>query len=241
MPKRNIDSFHPRKGHHFLYDYWTGRWTRFWMRYAGLNATGRLATRLATWFAPPHKARVCLALINRRGYIDPSATIYHSDLRLGANCFIGDRVMIFKRENGGSVNLGDRVFIYRDTIIETGNGGSLTIGNHSSIHPRCQLNAYLASIQIGSGVMIAPNCAFYSYDHGIASDMIIRKQPLQSKGGIIVGDEAWLSVGVIVLSGVKIGSHAVIGAGSVVTSDVPDGAIAVGSPAKVVKMRSDIA
>jgi acetyltransferase-like isoleucine patch superfamily enzyme len=71
--------------------------------------------------------------------------------------------------------------------------------------------------------------------------MIIRKQPLQSKGGIIVGDEAWLSVGVIVLNGVKIGSHAVIGAGSVVTSDVPDGAIAVGSPAKVVKMRSDIA
>jgi acetyltransferase-like isoleucine patch superfamily enzyme len=49
-----------------------------------------------------------------------------------------------------------------------------------------------------------------------------------------------LSGGVIVLNGVKIGNHAVIGAGSVVISDVPDGAIAVGSPARVVKMRSDI-
>jgi acetyltransferase-like isoleucine patch superfamily enzyme len=182
-----------------------------------------------------------LAHMNRRGYVEPSATIYHSDLRLGVHCFIGDRVMIFQRENGGPVNLGDRVFIYRDTIIETGYGGSLTIGNHSSIHPRCQLNAYVAPIQIGTGVMIAPNCAFYSYDHGIAPDMIIRKQPLQSKGGITIGDEAWLSVGVTVLNGVQIGSHAVIGAGSLVVSDVPDGAIAVGSPAKVVKMRSDIA
>jgi acetyltransferase-like isoleucine patch superfamily enzyme len=240
MPKRNIKSFQPRKDRHFLYGSLTRHWTRFWMRYAGLNASGRLATRLATWFAPPHKARVHLAHMNRRGYIEPSATIYHSDLRLGVNCFIGDRVMIFQRKNGGPVNLGDRVFIYRDTIIETGYGGSLTVGNHSSIHPRCQLNANLAPIQIGNGVMIAPNCAFYSYDHGIAPDMIIRKQPLQSKGEIIIGDEAWLSVGVIVLSGVKIGSHAVIGAGSVVISDVPDGAIAVGSPARVVKMRSDI-
>jgi acetyltransferase-like isoleucine patch superfamily enzyme len=33
----------------------------------------------------------------------------------------------------------------------------------------------------------------------------------------------------------------VIGAGSVVTNDVPDGAIAVGNPARVVKMRSDMA
>jgi acetyltransferase-like isoleucine patch superfamily enzyme len=86
--------------------------------------------------------------------------------------------------------------------------------------------------------MIAPNCAFYPYDHGILPGKPIREQPLETKGDIIVGDEAWLAFGVIVLSGVKIGSGAVIGAGSVVTSDIPDGAIAVGAPARVVKMRS---
>jgi acetyltransferase-like isoleucine patch superfamily enzyme len=218
----------------------TRRWTRFWMRYAGLSFFGRVATRLATWFAPPHKARTSLARMNPQGYIAPSATIYHSDLRLGANIFIGDRVVIFERKIGGPMEIGDRVYIYRDVILETGWGGLLTIADDASIHPRCQLNAYVGPIHIGRGVMLAPNCALYSYDHSFAPECPIREQPLQTKGGIIIGDEAWLGVGVIVLDGVRIGQGAVIGAGSVVTEDVPDGAIALGMPARVVKMRSDI-
>ena len=43
----------------------------------------------------------------------------------------------------------------------------------------------------------------------------------------------------IVLDGVHIGKGAVIGAGSVVANDIPDGGIAVGVPARVVKMRND--
>jgi acetyltransferase-like isoleucine patch superfamily enzyme len=90
-------------------------------------------------------------------------------------------------------------------------------------------------------VQIAPNCAFYPYDHGIEPDELISKQPLRTKGGIIVEDGAWLGFGVIVLDGVRIGKGAVIGAGSVVNQDVPDGAIAVGVPAKVVRMRAELA
>jgi acetyltransferase-like isoleucine patch superfamily enzyme len=211
------------------------------MRYAGLSSLGRVATRLATWFARPHKARIYLARMNPRGYIAPGTTIYHSDLRLGANVFIGDRVVIFQQRNGGPVELGDRVCILRDTILETGYGGSLTIGADTWIHPRCQLNALKAPIQIGSDVQIAPNCAFYSYDHGLAPGELIKKQPLQTKGDIIIGDGAWLGFGVIVLSGVRIGEGAAIGAGALVTSDVPDGAIAAGVPARVIKKRSDLA
>jgi acetyltransferase-like isoleucine patch superfamily enzyme len=226
---------------HAVYNILTKRWTRFWMRRAGLSRFGRIATRFATWFAPPHKARVGLARMNPQGYVAPSVTIYHSDLRLGANIFIDERVIIFQREGGGPIELGDRVYIYRDTIIETGHGGSLIVGPEASIHPRCQVNAYKAPIKIGSGVMIAPNCALYSYDHDVAPDEPVIAQPLVSKGGIVIGDSAWLGVGVIVLSGVKIGEGAVIGAGSVVTEDVPAGAIAVGAPARVVKMRSELA
>ena len=78
-------------------------------------------------------------------------------------------------------------------------------------------------------------------DHGFDPGDLIMRQPLQTKGGIVVGDDAWLGFGVIVLSCVRIGKGAVIGAGSVVTHDVPDGAIAVGVPAQVIKMRSDLA
>lgn len=216
------------------------RWIRFWMRHAGLSDFGRIATRLATWGAPPHKASYVLAKMNPQGYIAPSAIIYHSDLQLGANILIGDRVIIYQAKDGGTVKLGDQVSILRDTAIETGYNGSITIGRTTWIHSRGQVNAYLGSIFIGCGVDIAPNCALYSYDHGYAPDRTIREQPLQTKGDIIIGDHAWLGVGVIVLSGVRIGSGAVIGAGSVVTKDIPDDAIAVGNPARVVKMRSDL-
>ena len=215
-------------------------WAAVWMRCAGLSPVGRVATRLATWFAPPHKARQYLARLYRHGYVSPSAVIHHRDLHLGAKIFIDDRVLLFQRHGGGPIRLGNGASIYRDVIIETGCGGSVTIGAGAAIHPRCQLMANVAPIQIGSGVAMAPNCAVYSYDHGVAPNEEMMHQPLQSKGPVRIGDGAWLGVGVIVLSGVRIGKGAVIGAGSVVVQDVPEGAIAVGVPARVVKMRSDV-
>ena len=41
----------------------------------------------------------------------------------------------------------------------------------------------------------------------------------------------------MILDSIKIGDGAIIGAGSVVTKDIPAYSIAVGNPAKVVKMR----
>lgn len=217
------------------------RWTRFWLSRAGLDSFGRMAFRLASWFAPPHKACASLAMMTSRGYIDPSATIFHPRVQLGANVFVGDRVLIFGRKDAGPVTIGDRVRLFRDTIIDTGENGSVTIGADTSIHPRSQLNSYKAPIQIGRGVLIAANCALYPHDHRLEPGLPIFQQPLQTKGPIVVGDFAWLGAGVIVLGGVRIGKGAVIGAGAVVTKDIPDGAIAVGVPARVVKMRRDIA
>lgn len=215
-------------------------WSKFWMRFAGLGYFGRIATRLATWFAPPYKGRRHLARYNSKGYVAPNATIHHANLQLGANVFIGDRVVIFQDKNGGSVELAERVHLHNDTCIQTGHGGSLKIGTDTHIQPHCQFSAYKAPIQIGCGVQIAPNCAFYPYDHGIAPGEPIKKQPLQTKGGIIIDDDAWLGFGVIVLDGVRIGKGAVVGAGAVVTHDVPDGAIAAGVPARVINMRSNL-
>ena len=214
-------------------------WIRFWMKYAGLQYFGRIATRLATAAAPPYLGRIYLAGLNTRGYISPSAAIYHDDIKLGRNVFVGDRVVIFQDHQGGPVELGERVHLMDDTYIETGSGGSLKIGATTSIQPRCKLEAYLASIEIGCGVQVGAHCGFFSFDHGMAPGHLIMRQPCQTKGGIVIGDDAWLGFGVIVLSGVRIGQGAVIGAGSVVTHDIPGGAIAVGVPARVIKMRSD--
>jgi acetyltransferase-like isoleucine patch superfamily enzyme len=163
--------------------------------------------------------------------------IYHRELRLGAHVFLDDRVLIYQGTDGGPVTLGDRVYLLRDVVIETGEGGSVTIGEGTHIQPRCQFSAYKGSIRIGAGAHIAPNCGFYPYDHGTAPGELIDKLPLQTRGGIVVEDDAWLGFGVIVLDGVRVGRGAVVGAGAVVTRDIPDYAIAMGVPARVVRMR----
>ncbi|MBA4373998.1 MAG: transferase [Thermodesulfovibrio sp.] len=212
-------------------------WERFWMRYAGRGICGRIATYLAAAASPPYKGRRHLAFMNKKGYISPQASIRHDNLRLGNHVFIGDRVVVYKGQGGGPVDIGSGAAIHNDVIIEVGAGGGLVIGGDTHIQPRCQFSAYKGSIMIGCGVQIAPNCGFYPYNHGFAADALIKEQPLQSKGDIIVADDAWLGFGVIVLDNVRIGRGAVIGAGSVVAHDIPDGAIAVGSPAHVVRLR----
>jgi acetyltransferase-like isoleucine patch superfamily enzyme len=207
------------------------------MRYAGLSHVGRLATRLASLFSPPYKGRSYLAHLTPRSYVSPKASVLHRSLKLNGNVFIGDGVTIYEAKGGGKVRIGKGVHIHRDCIIETGQGGSLSIGADTHIQPRCQFSAYKGAIEIGRGVQIAPNCAFYPYEHGFKSGEPIKSQPLNTQGGIVIGDDAWLGVGVIVLDGSRIGTGAVIGAGSVVNSEIPDEAIAVGVPARVIKYR----
>lgn len=215
-------------------------WPWFWMQFAGLGPFGRLATRFAVIGAPPFSARKYLRKLNRQGFISPHASIHHGKLKLGNHVWIDDRVLIFQQEGGDTVELGERVSVWRDVILQTGAGGSIRIGAGTGVQPHCLIEALVAPIEIGCGVGIGANSALYSYDHGIAPDRDIFAQPLQSKGAIKIGDGAWLGSGVIVLSGVTIGKGAVIGAGAVVTHDIPDRAVATGVPARLVKMRDEI-
>jgi len=52
-----------------------------------------------------------------------------------------------------------------------------------------------------------------------------------------IGHDTWLGHGAIVMPGVSVGDGAVIGSGAVVTHDVPAFAVAVGVPARVIRMR----
>ncbi len=52
---------------------------------------------------------------------------------------------------------------------------------------------------------------------------------------IVIEDDVWLSLDVLVLPGVRIGRGSVIGARSVVTSDIPPMVVAAGIPAKVIR------
>lgn len=218
----------------------TRRWQRFWLQRASTSRFGRIASWLGALFTPAYKARVYLAWLTPKGFISPSAVIAHNGVKFGKNVFVGDRVTIYKADDGGSVELADRVALYSDIIIETCDGGSVSIGEETHIQPRCTIvGGGKASVIIGKRVEIASSCAFYPYNHAMEPGQRIREQPLVSRGNILIEDDVWLGFGVIVLDGVHIGSGAVIGAGSVVTRSIPANAIAIGSPARVVKMRAN--
>ena len=210
------------------------------LKQVDVSMRGRVAARILRHMSPGYYGLALLAKGNPEGFVSPYADINHPRLKLGKYVLIDDRVTIYQSRDGGNVVLGDHVHIYRDTIIQTGQKGRVILADGLIIQPRCQFSAYLGSIIIGKGVQIAPNCSFYPYNHGYSPRLPMKDQPLTSNGDIIIDEDAWLGVGTTVLDGVRIGRGAIIGAGSVVTKDIPDMAIAAGSPARVIKLRTDI-
>ncbi len=85
-------------------------------------------------------------------------------------------------------------------------------------------------ITIGDHARIAANVQLLSNNHDPYDLDVLTCKPVE------IRDYAWIGAGATVLPGVRVGRHAVIGAASVVTKDVPDYAVAVGNPARVIKM-----
>ena len=53
--------------------------------------------------------------------------------------------------------------------------------------------------------------------------------------GIVVGDNAWIAAGAIILPGITIGENSIVAAGSVVTSSVEPDTLVAGVPAKAIR------
>ena len=85
-------------------------------------------------------------------------------------------------------------------------------------------------ITIEDDVMIAANVQLISNNHAPYDLWVLPCKP------VLIKESAWIGAGATILPGVCVGRHAVVGAGSVVTKDVPDYAVAVGNPARVIKM-----
>ncbi len=93
-------------------------------------------------------------------------------------------------------------------------------------------------VTLGNNVFISIDARFICHD---GSTLPFRREipDLELAGEIIVGDNVFIGLGAIILSGVKIGSNCIVGAGSVVTKDIPDNSIYAGVPAKFLKSTDD--
>jgi acetyltransferase-like isoleucine patch superfamily enzyme len=137
---------------------------------------------------------------------------------------------------GGHVSIGDRCILDRDMTIEC--RGSLTVGDRTIFGHHCTLAAS-ESIEIGEDCLIAEMVSIRDHDHRFDRlDVPVREQGSVS-APVRIGRNVWLGAKVTVVKGVTIGDNAIVGANAVVTRDIPANAIAVGVPARVIRMRTD--
>lgn len=145
-------------------------------------------------------------IIRRRTRLD---VFPYNKFELGDNSTIED----FSTINNG---VGD-VFIGNNTIVGIGN---------TIIGPVC----------IGNNVMLAQNIVISGLNHGYKDVSISPAfQKVECKS-IYICDDVWIGANSVITPGVRLGKHSIIGAGSVVTKDVPEYSVAVGNPAKVIKL-----
>lgn len=111
----------------------------------------------------------------------------------------------------------------------------ITVGDGTWIGIRNSFAA-IHGITIGKNVLFAGYVHITDHSHGYEDvTKPISKQPLISKGPIVIEDNCWLGFNSEILSGVHIGRNSVVAAHAVVTKNVPPYSIVAGNPAKIVK------
>jgi len=90
-------------------------------------------------------------------------------------------------------------------------------------------------VTIGDSVLIARGVYISDHDHRRKNGETLHRD-VGATAAVAIGEGAWLGQSCCVLPGVSIGAGAVIGANSVVTHDVPPGGVAVGAPARLLKV-----
>jgi acetyltransferase-like isoleucine patch superfamily enzyme len=107
--------------------------------------------------------------------------------------------------------------------------GRIDIGDFVLISPGTRIISSIG-ITIGSNTMIASGCYISDSDWHSLYDRTAERGHAKP---IVIEENVWLGLSVIVGKGVTIGKNSVIGAGSVVVGDIPPNVVAAGNPATV--------
>jgi len=127
--------------------------------------------------------------------------------------------------NQGAIRLGRRVGFRRGMIptqLVCHAGAEIRIGDSTYFN-------YGASIEARKAVVVGKRCL-------IASMVSLGDTQEGVSAPIIVGDDVWIAHGAVIAPGVSVGAGSVISAGSVVTKDVPPGSLAMGKPARCMRL-----
>lgn len=115
------------------------------------------------------------------------------------------------------------------------------IGSNVTLRPGTMLHADPrengAGITIEDKALIGSSVHIYVDTHAFDNPSVpIYDQGFYDSKPVLLKQGCWIGANAVILPGVTIGKNAVVGAGSVVTKSVPDYAVAVGNPARVIKV-----
>ena len=144
---------------------------------------------------------------------------------------IGDNVVLC------SSNAGNPIGINHPVILKTLTPESrIFIDDNSGLSGTSICSA--KSIKIGKNCLIGANVTITDYDFHAVSPNNRRYNTNKKDIGcapIVIEDNVWLGMNVIVLKGVTIGKNSVVAAGSIVTKSIPENSIAGGNPARLIR------
>ena len=160
-------------------------------------------------------------------YLGPQCTVRGSNfIRFGSNVYVHGRLWI----EAISHYRGQRF----DPLIEIGDD----VGFSEGVHISC-----IDHISIGDGALIGSHVYISDHNHGsyrglVQShpDELPAHRQLGGGGPVEIGKSVLIGDNVVIVGPISIGRGSIIGANSVVRSNIPEQAMAVGTPARVVRL-----
>ncbi len=162
------------------------------------------------------------------------ALIFSRDLIFGKKISLGAGVFI-RTLDGGKITIGSNVSIEENVEI-IAQGSKILIGDNVFIGRGCQIIAK-QFISIGDDTLIASYCVIRDANHKMERNYLIRLQP-HNVSPIMVGKDVWIGSQSTILMGAKINDGCVVGANSLVNNELVSYGIYVGSPVKLLKIRT---
>lgn len=159
--------------------------------------------------------------------------VRHHRVRFGSLCDVrsGSHFAIGRRAD---VRFGDRCVLDYGFTLES--SGHLEVGSGSVFGHHCTI-AVERSVIIGKGCLFGEMVSIRDHDHAFANTETAILHQGRISSPVLIGDDVWVGAKATITQGVTIGAGSVVGAHAVVTHDLPPGSVAVGVPARIVRMR----
>jgi acetyltransferase-like isoleucine patch superfamily enzyme len=157
----------------------------------------------------------------------------HPRVAFGPRCDVRSGVR-FAVGRGAVVRFGAGCVLDHGFTLES--TGRLVVGDRTVFGHHCTVAAE-RSLVIGANCLFGELVSIRDHDHSFdRSDVGILYQG-RSTAPVVIGDDVWVGAKATITRGVTIGEGAIVGAHAVVTHDLPAGCVAVGVPARILRMR----